>query len=75
MQKILLFFLMITPVLLSYGQNTLKGVVKTSDNAEVLVGATIKIKGQNSAVVSDKNGFFFLDNIPGGCAMIRQMRG
>ena len=70
MQKILLFFLMITPVLLSYGQNTLKGVVKTSDNAEVLVGATIKIKGQNSAVVSDKNGFFFLENIPGGWQQI-----
>ena len=70
MQKILLFFLMITTVFLTYGQNELKGMVKTGDKREVLAGATIHVKGQNKSVVSNKNGFFFLENIPGGWQQI-----
>ncbi|MDD5361875.1 MAG: TonB-dependent receptor [Ignavibacteria bacterium] len=68
MRKILLILLMLISASVIFAQTptgTLFGTVRDSAGA-VLEGATIKIKGSYLGAVTDPDGKFSIDNIPGG---------
>ncbi|HDL18521.1 MAG TPA: TonB-dependent receptor [Bacteroidetes bacterium] len=50
----------------SIAQGTLKGRVVDAESGEPLPGANIILKATTLGTISDKNGFFVLENVPNG---------
>jgi outer membrane receptor for ferrienterochelin and colicin len=45
---------------------TISGVVKDKDTGSVLPGAQIVVEGTTAGSMADKNGYFFIQNLPAG---------
>jgi iron complex outermembrane receptor protein len=54
----------------AFGQHTFTTILKDSAAAELLSGATAKIKNTGKGAVADKNGIITIENIPSGQQII-----
>ena len=54
---------------LAWAQNTVKGVVKSADDGEALIGASVKVKGTARGVVTDVEGNFVLTDVPSNATL------
>jgi len=70
MKKIILLVLATILIGSVYAQNTLKAVIKSTENNEPLVGATAIVKGTNNGVTADTSGLIEIKNIPNGKQVI-----
>ena len=62
--KVLLLLLTLLP-LQAFAQSKASGTVVDEANGEPIIGATVKVKGSSSGVVTDIDGRFSIDIIPG----------
>ncbi|MFN3588613.1 MAG: SusC/RagA family TonB-linked outer membrane protein [Spirosomataceae bacterium] len=54
---------------LAWAQSTVKGVVKSADDGEALIGASVKVKGTARGVVTDVEGNFVLSDVPNNATL------
>lgn len=69
MAKFFLIFSLFTCTF-AFGQHTFTTILKDSAAAELLSGATAKIKNTGKGAVADKNGIITIENIPSGQQII-----
>ena len=62
--KVMLLLLMLSP-LQAFGQSKITGTVVDQTNGEPIIGATVKIKGTSTGVVTDIDGNYSIDVKPG----------
>ena len=62
--KVMLLLLMLSP-LHAFGQSKITGTVVDQTNGEPIIGATVKIKGTSTGVVTDIDGNYSIDVKPG----------
>ncbi len=62
--KVMLLLLMLSP-LQAFGQSKITGTVIDQTNGEPIIGATVKIKGTSTGVVTDIDGNYSIDVKPG----------
>ncbi|MBP1663103.1 MAG: SusC/RagA family protein [Bacteroidetes bacterium] len=60
-----LLLLLLINIGVTMAQTYVKGTVTAEDNGEMLIGATVKIEGENVGVITDVNGHFEL-SVPKG---------
>jgi iron complex outermembrane receptor protein len=71
MLKIILSAALTLLAVCSYGQFTVTGVVTDSQNAESLVGASVKLGSSGKVTVTDQSGSFRFDNVAAGDYLVQ----
>ncbi len=64
--KYLLSIILVFNIVIAGTNGTLEGIVSDKQSHEPMPGATIKISGLNIGSISDRSGFYSINNIPAG---------
>jgi len=68
-KKFTFFLLLFLSAQLVWAQSIVKGVVKSAEDGEGLIGASVKIKGTTRGVVTDAEGKFELRDVPANASI------
>lgn len=71
LKKITYLLLFSLLLISSLNAQSIKGKIIDSDNAEILIGATVKVSGTNYGALTDMDGFYSIEGIPGGIYTIK----
>jgi hypothetical protein len=72
--KLILLFVLLTSIVSAQSQTgTVRGNIFDKENGAALIGAEVRIDGNQKAAVTDVEGFFVISNVPAGEYVIRAM--